>query len=65
MGQPKYVPVLTVRLMKGHSIVAVAGQAQIMLDPSVPRDLMLAILKHVAQVIEAGRSPEQIAALKF
>lgn len=65
MEPTKYVPVLTVRLMKGHSIVAVAGQAQIMLDPSVPRDLMLAILKHVAQVIEAGLSPEQIAALKF
>ena len=65
MEPPKYVSVLIVRLMKDHSIVAVAGQAQIMLDPSVPRDLMLAILKHVIQVIEAGRSPEQIAALKF
>lgn len=65
MDQPKYVPVLTVRLMKHGSRVNVVGQAQIMLDASVPRELLLAILKHLFQVIEAGRSPEQIAALKF
>ena len=65
MEPTKYVPVLTVRLMKRGAILNVAGQAQIMIDPSVPRELMLAILKHLAQVIEAGRSPEQIAALKF
>ena len=65
MSEPKYTPVLTVRLMKHGTILAVQGQVQVMLDPSVPRDLMLAILKHVIQVVEAGRSPEQIAALKF
>jgi len=65
MDKTEYRPVLTVRLMKRGTILAVQGQAQVMVDPSVPRDLMLAILKHVIQVIEAGRSPEQIAALKF
>lgn len=65
MDQPKYYPVLTVRLMKHGTILAVQGQAQVMLDPTVPRDLMLAILKHVVQVVEAGRSPAEIAALKF
>jgi len=65
LEKTEYKPVLTVRLMKRGAIVTVAGQAQVMLDPTVPRDLMLAILKHVAQVIEAGRSPEQLAALKF
>ena len=65
MLQPKYTPVLTVRLMKRGTILAVQGQAQVMLDPSVPRDLMLAILKHVVQVVEAGRSSAEIAALKF
>lgn len=65
MDSEKYVPVLTVRLLKRGTIVAAAGQAQIAIDPSVPRDLMLAILRHVAQVLEAGRSPAEIAALKF
>jgi len=51
--------------MKHGTILAVQGQAQVMLDPTVPRDLMLAILKHVVQVVEAGRSPAEIAALKF
>ena len=33
--------------------------------PGVDRNLLLAILKHVILVVEAGRSPEQIAALKL
>lgn len=63
--EPKYVPVLTIRLPRAIGMVQVAGQAQIMLDASVDRGLMVAILKHVISVIEGGRSPEQIAALKL
>lgn len=65
MDVPKYVPVLSIRLPLAIGMVQVAGQAQIMLDASVDRGLLVAILKHVIAVIEGGRSPEQIAALKF
>ena len=65
MPDLKYVPVLTIRLPLAQSGIQVVGQAQIMLDASVDRGLLVAILKHVIEVIEAGRSPEQIAALKL
>lgn len=65
MQEPKYTPVLTVRLLQSGTIITIGGKAQVALDPSVPRDLMLAILRHVAKVLEAGRSPAEIAALKF
>lgn len=65
MDDAKYTPVLTVRLMKRGAILAVHGQAQIMVDPAVPRELMLAILRHVIQVLESGRSPQQIAQLRL
>jgi hypothetical protein len=65
MPDLKYVPVLTIRLPRAQAGVQVVGQAQIMLDASVDRKLLVAILKHVIAVIDAGRSPEQIAALKL
>lgn len=65
MLELKYVPVLTIRLPQQTGVLRVTGQAQIMLDSAVDRDLLVAILKHVIEVIEAGRSPEQIAALKL
>ena len=65
MPDLKYVPVLTIRLPQLVGSVQVVGQAQIMVDATVDRKLLVAILKHVIQVIEAGRSPEQIRALKL
>jgi len=65
MPDPKYVPVLTIRLPRATGAVQLAGQAQIMLDATVDRRLLVAILKHVIEVIDAGRSPEQIAGLKL
>jgi hypothetical protein len=65
MPDLKYVPVLTIRLPLASGGVQVVGQAQIMVDATVDRKLLVAILKHVIQVIEAGRSPEQIGALKL
>jgi hypothetical protein len=65
MPDLKYVPVLTIRLPLAAGGVQVVGQAQIMLDASVDRGLLVAILKHVIEVVQAGRSPEQIAALKL
>jgi hypothetical protein len=65
MPDLKYVPVLTIRLPLAAAGVQVVGQAQIMLDASVDRKLLVAILKHVIGVVEAGRSPAQIAALKL
>ena len=65
MPDLKYVPVLTIRLPLAAGGVQVAGQAQIMLDGSVNRELLIAILRHVVKVLAAGHSPEQIAALKL
>ena len=65
MPDLKHVPVLTIFLPRATGAVQLAGQAQIMLDATVDRKLLVAILKHVIQVIEAGRSPEQIRALKL
>ena len=65
MDQPKYIPVFTVRLPLASSGLSIAGHAQFMLDGRVPRELLVKILKHAIEVIEAGRSPEQIAALKL
>jgi hypothetical protein len=65
MPDLKYVPVLTIRLPLAVAGVQVVGQAQIMLDATVDRGLLVAILKHVIEVVQAGRSPQQIAALKL
>lgn len=65
MNQPKFEPVLTIRMLKQEKILVVPGQVQAVVDASIPRELMLKVIDNLRKVIAAGRSPEQIAALKL
>lgn len=65
MLQPKFAPVLTIRMLKSGKLLVVPGQVQAMIDASVPRELMLRVIDDLRKVIAAGRSPEEIAGLRL
>ena len=65
MLQPKFIPVFTIRMEKRGTLLASPVACQLMLDASVPREVMLKILKDAYALIAAGRSPDEIARLRL
>ena len=65
MLQPKFIPVFTIRMEMRGTLLASPVACQLMLDASVPREVMLKVLKDAYALIAAGRSPDEIARLRL
>jgi hypothetical protein len=63
--QPKFTPVFTIRMEKRGALLASPVACQLMIDASVPREIMLKVLKDAYALIAAGRSPAEIALLRL